>query len=106
MENIIGLSIVLGTANLIAGYLVINYVRAKDHALKAARAHINRMGLFLTNLDEERRVQHETLNEVFDFLNDNSPFVDVSGKPIEGLAQCRNVLMTTIQTSTYGRDGT
>ena len=50
-------------------------------------------------LDDERRAQQEALTEAFDYLNDNQPF----GSHNEGLMQVRNMLMRTIQLSTYGR---
>lgn len=53
----------------------------------------------LNALEDERRDQLETMTEVFDFLNDQSPF----GSHQEGLMQCRNKLLTSIQTNTFGR---
>lgn len=51
----------------------------------------------LNALDEERRRINVAVTEVFDFLNDNGPF----GSHDEQLKQCRNVLLTALQTSTY-----
>lgn len=51
-------------------------------------------------LEDERRDQHETLMEAFDYLNDHQPF----GSHNDGLMQIRNKLMTSIQLSTYGRE--
>jgi hypothetical protein len=48
-------------------------------------------------LSDERRAQHEAMMQVFDYLNDNKPF----GSHQEGLNQCRNVLLTAIQNSTW-----
>lgn len=50
-------------------------------------------------LEDERRDQHETMMEAFDYLNEHQPF----GSHNDGLMQIRNKLMTSIQTSTYGR---
>lgn len=50
-------------------------------------------------LEDERRDQHETMMEAFDYLNDHHPF----GSHNDGLMQIRNKLMASIQLSTYGR---
>lgn len=50
-------------------------------------------------LEGERQEQHDTLLEVFSFLNDNQPFTSHH----EGLMQCRNKLMRTLQNSSFGR---
>lgn len=53
----------------------------------------------LNALENERRTQHEAMLEAFEFLNKNTPFASHH----QGLMQVRNMLMRTIQVSTYGR---
>lgn len=53
-------------------------------------------------LEDERRVIHETLMEVFDVLNELPSNPDRINLP--QLMQARAKLLTTIQISSYGRD--
>jgi hypothetical protein len=52
-------------------------------------------------LEDERREQHEAIMQTFEVLN--SLPSNPTSWPVEQLRQCRNVLLTAIQHSTYGR---
>lgn len=60
----------------------------------------------LNALSGERQQQHEAMNEVFDFINDNYSDRDhpLKDPRVPGLMQCRNVLLKAIADSTYGRE--
>lgn len=94
-------AIVFGTT----GYAVAQWQIWKHRAINLHREcseishRLDRSGEMFTNLEDERKLQHEAMNTAFDFLNEQQPF----GSHNDGLMEIRNVLLHAIQNSSYGR---
>lgn len=94
-------AIVFGTA----GFAVAQWQIWRGRAISLHREcseishRLDRSGEMFTNLEDERKLQHEAMNTAFDYLNEHHPF----GSHDDGLMEIRAVLLHAIQNSTYGR---